>query len=157
MVKKKKIVMCVAGIALFLFRCAQEEVRVIPVIPPVSQNQPALQNQPAVSAANSHYVSTAGNDVSGDGSASNPWKTLKYAITKVPANQGQAIQLAAGTFIEDGLVEVPVGVSIAGAGKDSTILKAAASRMVLSFPAPAMLTPTGTSTRPSSINVPAAS
>src|SRR5260221_3288962 len=127
MVKKKKIVMCVAGIALFLFRCAQEEVRVIPVIPPVSQNQPALQNQPAVSAANSHYVSTAGNDVSGDGSGSNPWKALKYAITKVPANQGQAIQLAAGTFIEDGLVEVPVGVSIAGAGKDSTILKAAAS------------------------------
>src|SRR5258708_21473815 len=127
MVKKKKIVMCVAGIALFLFRCAEDEVRVIPVTPPVSQSQPVSQNQPAVSAANSHYVSTAGNDVSGDGSASNPWKTLKYAITKFPPNQVQAIQLAAETFIEYGLDQVPFGVIIAGAGKDTTILTSGAS------------------------------
>ena len=128
--KVKKIVVC-AGIALFLFQCSDEnDVRIIPPPSPSqlpSPNQPAAQSQPAVSLANSHYVSTAGNDMSGDGSVSKPWKTLKYAVTQVPANQGQTIRLAAGTFIEDGLVEVPLGVSIEGAGKDSTIIKAASS------------------------------
>jgi hypothetical protein len=50
-----------------------------------------------------------------------------YAVTKVAANQGHTIQVGAGTFIESGLVEVPLGVSIAGAGKDITIIKAASS------------------------------
>src|SRR5258706_8840587 len=77
--------------------------------------------------ANTYYVSTAGNDTSGDGSASNPWKTLMYAVTKVAANQGHTIQVGAGTFVESGLVEVPLGVSIAGAGVDVTIFKAASS------------------------------
>jgi len=79
------------------------------------------------SLANVYYVTTTGNDTSGDGSASNPWKTLTYAVTKVAANQGHTIQIGAGTFIESGLVEVPLGVSLAGAGKDITIIKAASS------------------------------
>jgi hypothetical protein len=133
----KMMVVCVVGIALFLFQCSDEnDIRVIlprsqsqPASPnqAATPNQPDPQNQSAVSAANSRYVSTRGNDASGDGSAAHPWKTLKYAVTQVPANQGQTIQLAAGTFIEDGPVEVPLGVSIAGAGKDSTIIKAASS------------------------------
>ncbi len=77
--------------------------------------------------ANTYYVSTTGNDTSGDGSASNPWKTLMYAVTKVAANQGHTIQVGAGTFIESGLVEVPLGVNITGAGIDMTIFKAASS------------------------------
>ena len=131
MKKMKKIIVC-AGIALVLFQCSEEnDVKVIPHSlqqgRPDSANQPASQSQPAVTIANSHYVSTAGNDGSGDGSVTKPWKTLKYAVTQVPANQGQTIRLAAGTFIEDGLVEVPLGVSIEGAGKDSTIIKATSS------------------------------
>src|SRR5258708_23133493 len=74
--------------------------------------------------ANTYYVSTTGNDTSGDGSVSNPWKTLMYAVMKVAANQGHTIQVGAGTFIESGLVEVPLGVSITGAGIDVTIIKA---------------------------------
>src|SRR5258705_13884091 len=98
MEKMKKIVVCVVGMALFFFQCSEDDVL---VTPPRPQNQPAAQNQPApqpapqnqtpVSAANSHYVSTTGDDASGDGSATHPWKTLKYAVTKVPANQGQTI------------------------------------------------------------------
>jgi len=77
--------------------------------------------------ANTYYVSTTGNDGSGDGSAGNPWKTLMFAVTKVAANQGHTIQIGAGTFVESGLVEVPLGVSVTGAGIDVTILKAASS------------------------------
>jgi len=75
--------------------------------------------------ATTYYVSTTGNDTSGDGSTSLPWKTLKYAVGRVAANQGHIIQLSSGTFIESGLIEVPLGVTIIGAGKDVTILKAA--------------------------------
>src|SRR5258706_14257044 len=77
--------------------------------------------------ANTYYVTTTGNDTSGDGSASNPWKTLRYAVTRVAASQGHTIQVGAGTFIESGLVEVPLGVSILGAGIDVTVFKAASS------------------------------
>src|SRR5882762_1274650 len=74
-----------------------------------------------------YYVSTTGSDVSGNGSSASPWKTLMYAVTKVAANQGHTIQVCAGTFVEAGLVEVPLGVSVAGAGIDVTIFKAASS------------------------------
>src|SRR5882672_8272738 len=77
--------------------------------------------------ANTYYVSLTGSDASGDGSAANTWRTLKYAVTKVVANQGHTIQVGAGTFIESGLVEVPLGVSIMGAGVDITVFRAASS------------------------------
>jgi len=40
---------------------------------------------------------------------------------------GHTIQVGAGTFVEAGLVEVPLGVNITGAGVDVTIFKAASS------------------------------
>ena len=80
-----------------------------------------------ISLANIYYVSTTGNDASGDGSAGMPWRTLLYTVTRVAANQGHTIQLASGTFLENGLVEVPLGVNVIGAGIDQTILGAASS------------------------------
>lgn len=77
--------------------------------------------------ANIFYVSTNGNDGTGDGSASNPWRTIKYAVNKVPANQGHTIRISAGTFVEEGQIKVPPGVNIMGAGKDLTIIRAASS------------------------------
>jgi hypothetical protein len=74
-----------------------------------------------------YYVSTTGNDSTGNGSATSPWRTLMYAAAHVPASQGHTIQVSAGTFIENGLVEIPLGVNVIGAGKDVTILKAASS------------------------------
>lgn len=74
-----------------------------------------------------YYVSTSGNDGSGNGSAASPWRTLKHAVSKVPANQGHVIKLSAGTFVESGQFNVPAGVSVEGAGMDQTIIKAASS------------------------------
>ena len=73
------------------------------------------------------YVNTNGNDTTGDGSASKPWRTLRYAVAKVPANQGHIIRMSAGTFVEDAQIEIPPGVSIEGAGKHLTIIQAASS------------------------------
>lgn len=88
-----------------------------------AQSASGTQSQ---SSANTYFISVAGND-SGDGSVTKPFKTLKYAVSKVPANQGYVLQLYEGTFVESGLIEVPLGVSIVGAGIDKTTLKAASS------------------------------
>src|SRR5207245_1912954 len=77
--------------------------------------------------ANIYYVSSSGDDALGDGSVARPWKTLRHAAANVAANQGHTIKVGAGTFIETGLVEVPLGVSIEGTGIDVTIFKAASS------------------------------
>ncbi len=71
-----------------------------------------------------YYVDTSGNDGTGDGSVGKPWRTLLYAVSKVPANQGHVIMMSAGTFVENGPIYVPAGVSIEGSGKDLTIIKA---------------------------------
>ncbi|HEX8038446.1 MAG TPA: hypothetical protein VF490_04825, partial [Chryseosolibacter sp.] len=73
------------------------------------------------------YVDLSGSDVTGDGSTAKPWRTLQFAVSKVPANQGHIIRLSAGTFVESGRVDVPAGVSIEGSGKDITIVKANSS------------------------------
>src|SRR5687767_13670384 len=74
-----------------------------------------------------YHVSTTGNDTSGDGSFDNPWKTLKYAVTKVAPGQGNIIRISAGIFNEVGPVEIPLGVSIEGAGVNQTIFKGSTS------------------------------
>lgn len=74
-----------------------------------------------------YFVSTSGNDATGNGSQGSPWRTLKFAVTKVAANQGHVIKLSAGTFVESGAFNVPTGVSIEGSGMDVTIIKAASS------------------------------
>src|SRR5688572_13430472 len=73
-----------------------------------------------------YYVSSSGND-GGDGSQGNPWRTLRHAVTRVPANQNHTIRVSAGTFVEGGAFNIPAGVNLEGAGVDQTIIKAAAS------------------------------
>jgi hypothetical protein len=73
------------------------------------------------------YVSTSGNDTYGDGSSGKPWRTLRNAVKKVPANKGYVLKLGTGTFVESGMISVPPGVSIEGAGIDKTYLKGASS------------------------------
>lgn len=72
--------------------------------------------------ATDYYVSTSGSDATGNGSQGSPWRTLRYACTKVPANQGHIIRLSSGTFVELQMT-LPPGVSIIGAGAGQTILK----------------------------------
>lgn len=76
--------------------------------------------------AATYYVDINGNDASGDGSTARPWRTLKFAVTKVQANQGHTIKLSAGTFIEQGPINVDTGINIEGAGH-STIIKSSSS------------------------------
>jgi gliding motility-associated-like protein len=76
--------------------------------------------------ATDYYVSTSGSDASGNGSQSKPWRTLRHALSKVPANQGHTIKLSSGTFVENGPLKVPTRVNIEGAGT-ATIIKAASS------------------------------
>ncbi|MGA7720279.1 MAG: right-handed parallel beta-helix repeat-containing protein [Ignavibacteriaceae bacterium] len=64
--------------------------------------------------AASYYVSTSGSDVTGTGSNGTPWATITYALTQV--NSGDIINVAAGTYIEDIIVSLPVTISGAGAG-----------------------------------------
>jgi hypothetical protein len=68
-----------------------------------------------------YYVSLSGNNAN-DGSSSRPWRTIQYAATKVPANQGHTIKIAAGTFVENQIL-VPQGVHVLGEGRDITIIK----------------------------------
>ncbi len=74
-----------------------------------------------------YHVSVNGNDGSGDGSTSKPFRTLRHACSLVPANQGHRIVLSAGTFVESGRCVVPSGVSVVGAGIDKTIITANSS------------------------------
>jgi uncharacterized protein YjdB len=69
-----------------------------------------------------YYVSTSGNDASGNGSQGSPWRTLRFACTKVAANQGHTIRLSGGTFVEQ-QINVPTGVNVIGAGRGVTIIK----------------------------------
>lgn len=110
-------------IGLSLFQC-QENDLLTPQ--PTQQLTNSSESQFVLTAANSFNVSATGSDA-GDGSVTKPWKTLRYAVSKVPVNQGFTIVISAGTFVESGLIEVPLGVSIIGAGIDKTILKAASS------------------------------
>jgi hypothetical protein len=108
-----------------LFQCCQtEDVKPLATQQPMAQTSVESKTQPV--SLNTLYVSTTGSD-NGDGSAAKPWKTLKYAVSKVPVKSGYTIQVSAGTFIENGLIEVPLGVSIVGNGINKTILKAASS------------------------------
>lgn len=109
-------------VALFFFQCADPDLV-------ATQQDVAVQELTAGSTyqtGNYYYVSTSGND-GNSGTSSAPWRTLRYAATKVAAGAGHTIKLAAGTYIENGYISIPAGVNIEGAGKDQTIIKASSS------------------------------
>jgi hypothetical protein len=83
----------------------------------------AFQMVPTRGLSVDYFVSTKGSDSDGNGTQSKPWKTLEYACTKVPPDQGHTIKLSQGIFVELRVI-VPTGINIAGAGIDRTILKA---------------------------------
>lgn len=66
-----------------------------------------------VAFATEYYVTTGGNDTTGDGSVGNSWLTLAKACTSVAAGT-HTINLGAGTFTETAKCELATGVSILG-------------------------------------------
>lgn len=85
-------------------------------------------------AATTYYVSTTGSDLPERGTSENTsWLTLSYAISQIAADQGNTIQIGAGTYLFTNTLNVPTGINITGAGADLTILKAATA---FEFPQP---------------------
>jgi len=75
---------------------------------------------PITGMAVTYYISPAGNDATGDGSAGNPWKTLSKATITV-TTAGDIIHVNAGTYTETVQCSLAVGVSIEGDGVTSII------------------------------------
>ena len=125
----KKINVYIAFVSvLSLFQCTKNDLVAPQTTQPktTTQTQSVSQTQVQTAPVNTLYVSTTGNDT-GDGSLAKPWKTLMYAVTKVPAGKGYTLQLSAGTFVETGLIAVPAGVNITGAGMTQTIIKSSSA------------------------------
>ncbi len=66
------------------------------------------------------YISPTGNDVTGNGTAGNPWKTL-YKATNAVSVPGDIIHVNAGTYIETLQAALKPGVSIEGDGITSIL------------------------------------
>ncbi|WKN44945.1 RICIN domain-containing protein [Tunicatimonas pelagia] len=75
--------------------------------------------------ATDYWVKTNGNDNTGNGTEAKPWRTVKYATTRV-TNPNDRIRVGAGTFKESTMT-LASGVDLIGNGKSSS------SRTVLSF------------------------
>ena len=67
-----------------------------------------------------YYVSTTGNDTTGDGSSGNPWATIQFAINRVSA--GDTIHIAVGNYTEN--IEANKSVNLLGAGANNTTISA---------------------------------
>ncbi len=73
------------------------------------------------------HVDIKGNDRDGNGSKEKPWRTVAYAIKKIPANQSHTLRISSGMFYENAAIEIPAKVNLVGAGIDLTIIKASKS------------------------------
>jgi len=70
--------------------------------------------------ANTYYISPAGSDGNGNGTASSPWKTL-FKATLSAARPGDIIHVFPGVYIENIKSSLAVGVSIEGEGANCII------------------------------------
>ncbi|MGF2412649.1 MAG: PKD domain-containing protein [Ferruginibacter sp.] len=71
-------------------------------------------------AATTYYISPLGNDITGNGSFLNPWKTL-YKATSTISTSGDIIHVNTGVYTETVQCALAVGVSIEGDGITSVI------------------------------------
>jgi hypothetical protein len=65
------------------------------------------------------YVSTTGNDTTGNGSQENPYATISKAVNM--ASNGDTIEVAAGTYTEN--ITINKSISLLGADNSTTILQ----------------------------------
>ena len=79
-----------------------------------------------------YYISPTGNDVTGNGSATNPWKTL-FKATSTVTTAGDSIHVNVGTYTETQTCNLAAGVSIKGDSKTNTIIKSSVTGQWLPF------------------------
>jgi hypothetical protein len=75
----------------------------------------------SASAATYHVASWGTNSTANDGSESEPWATVSYALNFVTA--GDVIYIDVGIINETSQIVLPVGVSITGAGIRQSVLR----------------------------------
>ena len=75
---------------------------------------------PAPTTANTFYISTSGNDNTGTGTATSPWRSL-YKATSTVSTSGSIIHVNAGTYTETMTCSLMPGVSIEGDGVTSVL------------------------------------
>ncbi|MCI0694712.1 DUF1565 domain-containing protein [candidate division KSB1 bacterium] len=91
--------------------------------------------------ADDFYVDAAkGSNTTGTGSQEKPWFTISFALSRITGN-GHIIHVAPGTYdtVMDGVFPeifpllIRSGISLIGAGADSTIIDAKASNTVMRY------------------------
>ncbi len=75
-----------------------------------------------VKTQNRIYVSPLGNDNTGNGTQSNPFKSLTKALTTTFAGSEDTLFLAEGSYIEDKALQIPSTVSVIGSGSATTFI-----------------------------------
>jgi hypothetical protein len=75
--------------------------------------------------AATYYVDPNGNDTSGNGSSTSPWKSLSTACSKV--GSGNTIYLNAGSYSDNNRCNLATGVTIQGAGSAAVTITSAYS------------------------------
>jgi len=71
--------------------------------------------------ASIYYIDPSGNDITGSGSAANPWRSLYKACNSVKT-AGDIIHVNAGIYIETLACNLSINVSIEGEGTNSVII-----------------------------------
>jgi hypothetical protein len=74
--------------------------------------------------AATYYVAPSGNDTSGNGSSTSPWKTLSTACAKVKSS-GDTIYLNSGSYTDNNSCSLAAGVKIQGAGQSLVTITSA--------------------------------
>ena len=88
---------------------------------------------PARSGTSVYVDAVNGSDIAGDGSSSQPWRTITHALARVSA--GDAIIVKPGTCTtasgEVFPLSLPSGVRLTGSGRDTTIIAGQSDKTVL--------------------------
>ncbi|MDM8568468.1 Calx-beta domain-containing protein, partial [Thiotrichales bacterium HSG1] len=87
---------------------------------PLSLAMDADKTCSAVFTKNAVYVSTAGNDSTGDGNVGTPYLTITKAIQEV--TDGGTVNIAAGTYTEAAMITIDKNVTINGDTTTNTIV-----------------------------------
>ncbi|MGA7720281.1 MAG: FlgD immunoglobulin-like domain containing protein [Ignavibacteriaceae bacterium] len=70
--------------------------------------------------ASNYYVSTSGNDGTGDGSSGNPWATIQYAVSA--ATDGDIINISNGTYTLTSTLYLNHQLSLIGQSENGVII-----------------------------------